>query len=165
MLRISTLGPLIISLDGEPVHTFKTTKALALLIFLAVEKDRDHSRESLMELLWPDMPLESAQVNLRQTVYRLRQSLPQVDTIPGVEKVPILQADRQTIRIHPGACANVDIDDFLSSLEENPEQAVEYYRGDFLSDFYLADSNPFEDWAERIRQDPVSYTHLTLPTN
>jgi DNA-binding SARP family transcriptional activator len=39
------------------------------------------------------------------------------------------------------------------------EQAVGLYRGDFLADFYLEDSNQFEDWATATRE---AYRRKTL---
>ena len=56
-----------------------------------------------MTLLWPDMPLESAQVNLRQTIYRLRQA------ISGKTDVPLIITDRQTIRINPDVEVHLDV--------------------------------------------------------
>ena len=53
-LGISLLGPPRITLDGAPVPAFDYAKVLALLVYLAVEQDRAHSRDALAELLWPD---------------------------------------------------------------------------------------------------------------
>jgi DNA-binding SARP family transcriptional activator len=140
------------TLDDQPVTQFRTNKVQALLIYLAIEQDHPHQREALMELLWPDMPLESAQVNLRQTIYRLRQAIPEIDHKDRSETVPSLISDRQTVQLNPAADIDIDVDAFERSLDKDPVKAVDLYRGDFLVDFYLADSNPFEEWAERIRE-------------
>ena len=55
-LSLSVLGPLQVLLDGTPVTTFESDKVCALLVYLAVEADRPHRRESLVGLLWPDCP-------------------------------------------------------------------------------------------------------------
>ena len=151
MLKLSLLGPFIATLEDQLIDNFKTQKVQALLITLAMEPDRPHRRESLMAILWPEMPLESAQVNLRQTIYRLRQSIPDVQTKAGNSLVPLLVSDRLTVSIHPDAAIWVDVHQFQEALENNPEDAVSIYRGSFLVDFYLIDSGPFEAWAQQIR--------------
>lgn len=51
-LRLALLGPPVVLRDGLPV-TFDTRKAVALLALLAVT-GREHSREQLADLLWPE---------------------------------------------------------------------------------------------------------------
>jgi hypothetical protein len=38
-------------------------------------------------------------------------------------------------------------------LATNPAEAINVYRGEFLSDFYLVDSSEYEAWAESVRGD------------
>ncbi len=92
-LRLSLLGPFTATLDDLPVGSFRTNKVQALLIYLAVERHRPHQREALMTLLWPDMPLGSAQVNLRQTLYRLRHAIPEVSHKNKAETTPLLKTE------------------------------------------------------------------------
>lgn len=151
VLTLSLLGPFAVTLDEQSLDTFPTVKVQALLAYLAIECDRAHRRESLMELLWPGMPLESAQVNLRQTLYRLRKTIPQVAGINGGTPVHLVLSDRQTVQINPDAAVHLDVNEFNTLLELDPAQAVKLYRGDFLADFYLVDSSEFESWAEGVR--------------
>ena len=151
-LRLSLLGPLTITLDGEPFDGVRLRPTLALCSYLACQPGR-HRRERLMALLWPDWPQASAQQNLRQNLYVLRQALPEIDSHNG-DRVPLVLADRDTVQLNPAAVVEVDVLRFTGLLE-NPQptplqlaEAVALYHGDFLADFY-----------------PVSYTHLTLPTS
>ena len=152
LLTLSLFGPFTTTLDDQPLYSFRTNKVQALLIYLAVERDRPHPRETLMELLWPGMPLESAQVNLRQTVYRLRQAIPDVDSKQDGSLVPLLLSDRQSVQLNPQANLRLDVAEFLAGIEVDPTPTVELYRGDFLADFYLVDSSEFEAWAEGWRE-------------
>ncbi len=52
VLKLSLLGPLIAALDDQPLYNFRTNKVQALLIYLAMERERAQRRESLMTLLW-----------------------------------------------------------------------------------------------------------------
>ena len=72
-LSIRVLGPLQVSLDGEPVSGFASDKVRALLAYLALSPDRPHRREALAGLLWPEFPERSARTNLRNALANLRQ--------------------------------------------------------------------------------------------
>ncbi|MFN2135882.1 MAG: ATP-binding protein, partial [Candidatus Promineifilaceae bacterium] len=153
-LTVSLLGPFQAALDGRPLDNFRTSKVQALLIYLLLHAlehaDQGVGREHAMTLLWPEMPRKSAQVNLRQTLYYLRQAIPDVDDKHG-EPVPFILSDRQTVRVNPAARYELDAASFVSLVKEGDRErlaaAVELYRGDFLADFYLEDSSEFETWA------------------
>ncbi len=114
-LSLSLLGPFTATFNDQPLHNFKTNKVQALLIYLAVERNRPHRRETLFTLLWPGMPEKSARHNLNQTHSHsgLTECLTCIAAFGG---------------------------------------ALALYRGNFLSDFYLEDSNQFEEWAEVVRE-------------
>jgi predicted ATPase/DNA-binding SARP family transcriptional activator len=149
-LSLSLLGPFGAILGDQVLTKFRSNKVQALLIYLCVEPPGIHRREGLMALLWPGLPQRSAQANLRQTLYLLRK------VIPEIGGAPLLLSERQTVQRNPEADVALDVARFseLLSGDPGPEHliwAVELYRGDFLCDFYLPDSDPFEDWAAARR--------------
>ncbi|MGD2079488.1 MAG: protein kinase, partial [Chloroflexota bacterium] len=165
-LELQLLGSTEVRLDEQEVPGFRTSKVLALLVYLAIEPEA-HSRESLMELLWPGMPEHSARHNLRQILYHLRNAIPELSA--GNKTVDAVLANRQSIQLNPAAEVAVDtrqleqLLDFTQAHDhvelllcqrcrESLEQAVDLYGGDFLSDFYLDDSNEYENWAQARRQ-------------
>ena len=95
-LHVHLFGAIELVEADQPLPHLATAKAEALLAYLLVEEalrpGASHRREGLMALLWPDMPLESAQLNLRQTLYRLRQGLPDGATL--VAQRPASGADQ-----------------------------------------------------------------------
>ena len=153
-LSISLLGSFQVMLDEEPITQFRTKSVQALLIYLVCPAERPFrqssvqvsSREQLMELLWPRLPQTSAQSNMRQTLYRLRKLIPEVAAKNG-GVVPFVLSKNKTIQIHPDANYFADVQVFDLLVKQNPEQAIPLYRGDFLADFYLSDSEHFEAWA------------------
>jgi DNA-binding SARP family transcriptional activator len=169
-LSLSFLGRFQARLDDQPIARFQTRKVKALLIYLAAEPDK-HLRESLMELMWPGMPERSARHNLRQVLYYLRGAIPDLHSnMEGSEeKVSLLLTNRQMIRLNPEASVQVDAAHFESLLNgvqahehinvltcqtclANLEKAIDLYQDDFLIDFYLDDSNVYEEWAQVTRE-------------
>jgi DNA-binding SARP family transcriptional activator/predicted ATPase len=159
MLFLSFLGPFGAGFQSKTPLLLRTRKAQALLIYLATEhalaRRESARREVLMELLWPGMPDRSAQQNLRQTLYLLRRNLPSVENRNGATPVPFLLTDRETVAVNPGAVYKCDLADFQRLVAEGTVDAYEkmlaLYRGDFLSDFHLDDSDEFEIWADSHR--------------
>jgi hypothetical protein len=98
-LSLSLLGHLAVSWDKRPLTTFRSNRIPALMVYLTVEADRPHRRETLMELLWPGLPAVSARQNLRQTLYLLRQEIPELTAKTGEGTVPLVLSDRHTIQV------------------------------------------------------------------
>ena len=94
-LSLSLLGPFRVTLDGEPVTDFESTKVRALLAYLAVEADRTHRRDVLAGLLWPDWPDRDALSNLRYALSNLRQVIGDRTAEP-----PFLLITRNTLQFN-----------------------------------------------------------------
>ena len=148
-LNISLFGSFQASLNDNLIRKFRSNRVQALLIYLAAENAGIlHQRDRLLDLLWPGMPQKSAQNNLRQTIYQLRQAIPDNDG------VPFIFTDRKTLQRNPDYPLECDVIRFEALLAQSPEvrdEAVALYRGDFLEDFYLPDADTFEEWAARHR--------------
>src|SRR5262245_35856215 len=153
-LEISLLGSIQLHWADQEMIQLRMAKAQALLAYLTVEASQPHSREKLAGLFWPEQTEESARLNLRQIVFRLRQLL-----LPAY-----LNLSQKTIQFNPDSDYRVDVTNFtqlVASCKSHAhtnlmtcqvclaalEQAVGLYRGDFLADFSLADSPAFEEWA------------------
>ena len=74
-LQLQLLGPARVVHAQEGEIEFRGRLPLALLAYLAVESGQAHSRETLMGLLWPELPEADARNNLRVTWSRLRKML------------------------------------------------------------------------------------------
>ncbi len=168
-LTITLLGSFKSQFGNQTLPGFRTKATQALFIYLAAQPRQAHNREKLMTLLWPGMPQKSARANLRQTLYQLRQDIPGVRGRNGETAVDPVIANRQEIQFNPAAdvqtdvirfeglldqAANHDHPDlfFCSDCRQGYEEAATLYQGDFLNDFYLEDSNDFEDWAQSRRE-------------
>ena len=142
-LELALLGGLDIVRDGIRVTGFNSSKAQALLCYLAVT-GRPHFRPALAGLLWGDMPEAKALTNLRKALANLRR-------LVG----PHLIITRQTVAFNRDAPYRLDVELFeagarLTGAEapiESLQSAVKLYRGDFLEGFFVRDALGFEEWA------------------
>jgi DNA-binding SARP family transcriptional activator/tetratricopeptide (TPR) repeat protein len=145
-LRLALLGPPVVLRDGSPV-TFDTRKAIALLALLAVT-GREHSREQLADLLWPEADSAKGRASLRRTL-----------SVTAAAMGAGLTISRAAVTLEPAA-VQVDVREFESLIARpdaaSLEQAVQLYRDDFLSGFVLRSCPDFEEWqvsvSEGLRQ-------------
>ncbi|MGZ5049878.1 MAG: AAA family ATPase [Methylobacter sp.] len=151
--KLLLLGGFEASLDGRPVVGFAYSKMRALLAYLAVEREQDHRRDVLAELLWNSNPAV-ARSNLRRTLADLRRSLElpsgRVLFVPGkhtIRFVPNAYIDVLAFCGQPSALRGSDDADLACD-----ERVVELYRGEFLAGLALPDCPDFEDWLQAQRE-------------
>ncbi len=163
-ITIRLLGPFEVTIDGAAVSTFAYAKVRALLAYLAVERQHPHPRAELATLLWPDQSERTARASLSQALATLRNALDDkhVDH-------PLLLADSQSVQLDPASAIEVDVAQFLATLRaadahvhhgwrtcpscaEHMQQALDFYRGDFLADLPIPDSDVFEEWSSLQRE-------------
>ncbi len=151
-LRVEMFGALRIVRGTQLVGRFQTQKTGALLAYLACYRDRQHSREELIELLWPEADPTAGRNRLKQALSVLRSQLEPADELAGT----ILQADRAYVSLNNHA-VTTDVADFEAAISTAARRtvssdrtadlalAVQIYRGGFLPGLY-------EDWAAAERE-------------
>lgn len=154
--RLSLFGDLKVSRGDRSVQQFQTQKTKALLGFLALNLDRRHGREELVDLLWPDADMDSGRHRLSQALTWLRSQLEDRD-----HDSPVVLADRQTVGLNPESVTTdvVEFRKLLAEADMAPDaekrmsllsEAVDLYRGDLLA-------NQYDDWALLERQRLLSH--------
>jgi DNA-binding SARP family transcriptional activator len=146
---------------GQPL-SFRTRKALALLVYLVVEGGMQ-SREALINLLWPETPVQKAAISLRVTLTRLRQALQ-----PAGE---VLHTETGVVGFDFSRTVDLDLAWLATAVlpEASPDDLgaiLNLDRGEFLAGFSLTDAPDFDTWAaiqgEAIqRQVETVYDRLT----
>lgn len=143
-LVLSFLGPFQVTLDGQSDLGFESNKVRALLVYLAVESERPHTRDALAGLLWPDYPDRSAHNNLRSALANLRGAIGDRTAEP-----PFLIITRDSVRFNTASDYVLDVAGFKPEGDQTPEEMTalaDSYHGEFLEGFTLPDSPPFEEW-------------------
>lgn len=155
-LNISLLGPIQVTLDGQPITRFKSNKVRALLTYLVVEADKPHRRETLAGLFWPDWPEREALGNLRYSLSNLRRAIDDRAAEP-----PFLVISRDEIQFNTASdywldvtalTESVDIEKANPAFIEGQERAVDLYRGSFLEGFSVDRSPAFDEWVLLTRE-------------
>ncbi len=118
------------------------SRAITLLLArLALEPAREHGREELIELLWPEVAPDAGRNRLRQALSALRSVLEPRDA-PAMH---VLRADRRTVSLVPGALG-CDVDAFRLALANGDRgAAARIYRGELLPGF-------FDEWVIAARR-------------
>ena len=154
-LTLALLGPPQIQLDGQAVH-WTYGKVQALLIYLAVEAHRVHTREHLASLLWPEYPNANARGNLRHALAHLRKTLDDSHAAP-----PFLYVTRDAVQFNRASNYWLDAEAFLRQTTSTCasaeaicrlEEAVRLYQGSFIEGFSPGDTSAFEEWARQVAE-------------
>lgn len=168
MLSVQLLGERSLHYGGEDVSAaIHYRKGWALLGYLAVERDRRHSREDLAQLLWPQLPAAAARTNLRQVVADLNR----VFDSRGAEG--LLEVDRESIGLFPMPKVGIDLFALEAANRDIVDQRdadgllVAQVRcrslgGQFLARFELDDCDEFAEWLQLTRQRLAALTATTL---
>jgi DNA-binding SARP family transcriptional activator len=163
MLTINTLGGLSIQRDDDPITDFRSVKIEAMLAYLAYHQGEAISRDALMHLLWPEKDPSRAQANLRKSLSRMKKTLQ-----PGKNDPEYALIDRNNAQLNAGI-TRVDVRLYEAQLKACPQhghnhdpqcdtciqnvtQALTLYNGAFLDNFYVDDSQVFEDWLVMTRE-------------
>jgi predicted ATPase/DNA-binding SARP family transcriptional activator len=163
-LHLALLGTPEVRHAGQDV-TFRTRKALALLIYLVV-KGGLHSREKLTALFWPESDEEQSRATLRSTLVYVRKTLGEMSN-PAMSH---LLVEHDTIGFNSASDFDLDLNTLQTAWQlartssgtprgqgvhgeeahdnvlPQLQQAVILYRGDFLEGFYVGDAPDFEEW-------------------
>lgn len=136
-LEARFLGTPVIIKDGEEVF-FSYNKVNALVYYILVRGTV--MRDELSGILWADKPDTVARKNLRNAIYEAKKML-------GSET--FISPRKAIIKVNPDVEFDIDVKRF----EENPEENLDLYKGDFLQGFFIKDSVEYEDWylSERNR--------------
>ena len=143
-IRIELLGGLRVVRGSRVTTRFRTHKTAALLAFLAYHIHHSHSRELLIDMLWPDMTPEAGRNSLSMALSSLRSLLERGEEgkTPGSR---VVLAGRTTVGLDP-LRVTTDTGLFEAALAERTtgpearlrrlEEAARLYQGALLPGYY-----------------------------
>ena len=150
MLRVSVLGGQQITDDLDSGVRVRSSRALALVTYLAVHPGVPHPRQRIAGLLWPESGDAQALTNLRRELHHLRQVLGEDGSLQVTARdlcwvdAPTCHADIRAFDIERlAALAAAESGDDDAAIRHGAE-ALAQYRGDLLPGVY-------DDWAAEAR--------------
>jgi LuxR family maltose regulon positive regulatory protein len=160
-LTVRMLGPFEVK-RGEKTLTaldWKSKKALTAFKYLAANRDKGFlPRDVLMDLLWPEVPLESAQRNLNAALTAVRKTL-EPEAGRGESSYLVSKGDSLRLELGGGGWTDLellrekrvqaakarelgDFEFYFRTLHE----ALDLYRGEFCAE------DLYEDWCLSERE-------------
>jgi len=150
-IEVRLFGQTTIQRHGRTLHDLPT-KAMELLCYLLIHRNRPHTREALAEVLWPEAPVAGSKKYLRQTLWQLQTAIEQTHS----QDAPCspLTLTPGWVGINTAARWPSDVEAFETAFtlcrdsagHELPDQqaqlleaAVDLYRGDLMETWY-------QDW-------------------
>ncbi|WP_342424086.1 response regulator [Paenibacillus sp. FSL E2-0178] len=151
-IMIRSLQSLRFERGGQPLSNirWRTSKAQELFAYLFHNRNRFVSKDSLIDLLWPDFNLKKASTHLYTTIYQVRQCLKQgeidlpINNVSGGEGYTLetggalidsYEWEKGLLTLEPVSAGNI----------QEHQRLLDFYTGDYLADYdYL--------WAESERQ-------------
>jgi len=139
--QVRLLGAVVANDGLQRIERWPSRPVAALLARLALWPERAHSREELVECLWPGVALPVGRNRLRQALSTLKSLLEPA----GALHSPVIDADRHCVRVVPGAL-RCDAHGFERMARAGHHAAAcEAYLGELMPGFY-------DDWIDQERQ-------------
>ena len=141
--RMRLLGDFVLLLGDTPVSGLDVPRLRSLLAYLALHRGVPQARSRIAYTLWPDSTDAQAHTNLRNLLFKLRMTLPEVESFLVVE--------RQTLCWQSDVPCSLDVTDFERAVaraeyardsqdaaaeRQALEKAVQCYQGDLLPGCY-----------------------------
>ena len=166
-LHVFALGPLRVERDGQPMRRWGgekagTRQAEAVFAFLFDRDERGAAKDEFVELIWPDVDLERADLAFHRTLGGLRTTLEPGRR--GGDRGAAISFHNDRYRLDPALVSWSDVAAFetamaAASAATDPDDALQHlerarslYRGDFLDDCpFYGDSAQVEERRELLR--------------
>lgn len=141
--QMCLFGDCVLLVDHLPVRSLDVPRLRSLLVCLVLHRGAPQSRSRLAYLLWPDSTDAQAHTNLRNALFKLRVTLPEVDSFLVVE--------RQTLGFRGDTRFRLDVLDFERAIAQAEqargiqngtaerqalEEAVRLYQGHLVPSCY-----------------------------
>jgi DNA-binding SARP family transcriptional activator len=166
-LQVFALGPMRVERGGVPVRQWGgakagTRQAEAVFAFLFDRGERGAAKDEIIELIWPDVDLERADLAFHRTLGGLRTTLEPGRL--GGDRGAAIAFRNDRYRLDPSVVGWSDVGAFeeemgAASAASDPDDALRHleraralYRGDFLDDCpFYGDSAQVEERRELLR--------------
>jgi len=150
-LQVRLFGRVCIQSEDDTPLTIESKKALGLLCYLLLYRQRPHTRDMLAEMNWGENSSAHPKKYLRQAIWQIQSTL---DSSPEADCPALLVTESDWVQLNPAAPLWLDVAEFEQVCTQTLKkpavelgtkdflcmrQAVDLYQGDLLEGWY-------EDW-------------------
>lgn len=144
--NVELLGEVRVRGRDADIRHFESRRAAALLAYLSLFPGIRHSREVLMDRIWPEASETAARNRLKQALSSLRRQLEP----PGVEPGTVFMADRNSIELRSEA-VSCDVLELKGAVKRGDfALAASLLKGELMPGFY-------DEWVDDVRLELSSY--------
>ena len=130
-MALHLFGKPSLKIDAQSVE-ISLKKSEAMLYYIAYEKRV--TRDEVVSIIWCDIEQQTAKKNLRNSLYRLKKDLDaELFSCPNKHVIEL------------GASPSLIID-----VDQNDDYFLTHYKGKFIENFTLRESEDFERWRQSI---------------
>lgn len=147
MMNLKLFGEVKITVNSVDITSKLSKKGKGLLIFMASQPNKLFYREHLSEMFWHNYTRESAFSNMRFTLWQTRKVIGDY-----LDEDLFINEGKHALKINTKVIESDYCHFFESCNNELYDDAVHYYLGDFLEDFYIVDVPNFSDWVFNERE-------------
>ncbi|WP_432663109.1 BTAD domain-containing putative transcriptional regulator [Wukongibacter baidiensis] len=149
-LSIKTFGVPTIQFDDKCMNDFLSQKAIGLLIYLGLNRNRLLSRERLASYFWELNDLKSARYNLRHTIWKINRLEDQMKIITTKKDVCSISEE---FEVYVDAIDLESCSSNLTTLElKEIERVLQVYSDDFMDGEYYPHASVINEWIMNQRQ-------------
>lgn len=147
MINLKLFGEVKITIASIDITNQLPKKGIGLLIYMASQPNKSFYRERLAEIFWQDYTKESSLNNMRFTLWQTRKILNNY-----LKEDLFINEGKYAIKINTNLI-ECDYYNFFDAIKSGlHDEAVRYYSGDFLEDFYIVDVPDFSNWVFNERE-------------
>src|SRR5690349_2443219 len=103
-----------IEVDANLIEKFESQKAKELLVYLLLNWNRPHTRESLADVLWGELSKDQANNYLRKALWQLQSSLENFD----MSKQEVVRVDGENLQVNPQCELRLDVSVFEEAFKQ-----------------------------------------------
>jgi DNA-binding SARP family transcriptional activator/tetratricopeptide (TPR) repeat protein len=145
-IEIKTLGELRIQQEGRVLEGFISTKAILLLVYLAMSPG-EHTRKKLASMFWSETNDHQALKNLRTVLSSVRQVIPEgvIVSRDALEINPDIRVEVDATLFERGCITAFGLSD-LPDVFSELQNLVGLYQGLFLANVSFRDAEVLSEW-------------------
>jgi len=116
LIEIFLFGRPHVIVDGKKIHSelWKTSKAMKLFCHLCMSKEKVLSRDTLIDAIWKDVPLQKSSKSFRKAIHNIRKAF---QSVTATDDSPVTYRDRLYV-ISKNFSVRLDTEEFVNLLNK-----------------------------------------------